>query len=252
YTLGDNVENLTGTLASGQTLSGNALANAITGAAGDDTLIGGDGNDSLNGGAGADTVIGGAGNDTHTLDKLGDVVVENPGEGTDLVKTSLASYSLGSDVENLTGTLATGQALTGNDLANTITGAAGDDTLDGGAGNDTLNGGGGNDNLLGGSGNDTINGSTGNDVIDGGPGNDRLTGSGGTDTFVFHAGFGQDTVTDFAAGASSNDVIEFHDGLFADFNAVLAHATASGTSTVISVDATTSITLQHVTLASLT
>ena len=68
-------------------------------------------------------MIGGAGNDTYTVDNAGDVVIENAGEGTDLVKTSLAAYTLTTNVENLTGTAATGQTLTGNALANTITAA---------------------------------------------------------------------------------------------------------------------------------
>ena len=82
----------------------------------------GDGNDVLDGGAGADTMVGGTGNDTYSVDNAGDVVIENAGEGTDTVKTSLASYTLTDNVENLTGTVATGQTLTGNALANSIGG----------------------------------------------------------------------------------------------------------------------------------
>ncbi len=44
---------------------------------------------------------------------------------------------------------------TGNELANILTGGAGDDTLDGGAGNDVLRGGLGADVMTGGTGNDT-------------------------------------------------------------------------------------------------
>ncbi|HYE29346.1 MAG TPA: hypothetical protein VEA61_14090, partial [Allosphingosinicella sp.] len=69
----DEVENLTGTSTTGQTLSGNAGNNGIQGGTGNDTLNGGDGddmldggggNDTLNGGNGDDTLHGGAGNDT--------------------------------------------------------------------------------------------------------------------------------------------------------------------------------------------
>ncbi len=165
YTLGDNVENLTGTVATGQTLAGNALANSITGGAGNDTLIGGDGNDVLNGGAGADTMIGGTGNDTYTVDNAGDVVIENAGEGTDTVKTSLAAYTLTANVENLTGTATTGQTLTGNAIANTITGGAGNDTLIGGDGDDVLNSGKGADTMIGGTGNDTYTVDNAGDVV---------------------------------------------------------------------------------------
>jgi Ca2+-binding RTX toxin-like protein len=62
--------------------------------------------------------------------------------------------------------------------------------MNGGSGNDTLNGGGGNDRLIGGTGNDTLNG---------GGGNDRLVGGGGNDRFVFANGFGDDTISGFAA-----------------------------------------------------
>ncbi|EJC69566.1 putative calcium-binding protein, partial [Rhizobium leguminosarum bv. viciae WSM1455] len=140
-----NVENLTYTGSANFTGTGNALDNTITG---------GIGNDTLNGGAGADTLIGGEGGDTYIVDHAGDLVTEAADEGTDTVRTTLASYTLGSDLENLTyiGTLAfTG---TGNDLDNVITGGAAIDTLSGGVGNDTLNGGAGADRLIGGEGND--------------------------------------------------------------------------------------------------
>ncbi len=136
YALGANVENLTYTGASSFTGTGNSLANVITGGAGADTL---------DGGTGADTLIGAAGNDTYVVDNAGDVVTEAASEGTDTVRTTLASYALGSNVENLTyigGSAFTG---TGNSLANVITGGAGADTLDGGTGADTLIGGAGND-----------------------------------------------------------------------------------------------------------
>jgi Ca2+-binding RTX toxin-like protein len=78
-----------------------------------------------------------------------------------------------------------------------------------------------------------------------------LTGGTGNDTFVFRTGFAQDTITDFTAGAGSDDVIEFRDGIFADFAAVLAASSASGSSTVITVDASTTITLQGVAIGNL-
>ena len=51
-----------------------------------------------------------------------------------------------------------------------------------------------------GSGNDTLRGGAGNDRLEGGAGNDSLTGAGGRDTFVFGAGDGADTITDFTDG----------------------------------------------------
>lgn len=67
-----------------------------------------------------------------------------------------------------------------------------------------------NDVLVGTSGNDTIDGGNGLDTITGGAGNDILTGGGQADTFVFHAGDGNDTITDFYA--YGGDVIKFDFG----------------------------------------
>ncbi|MGO8256542.1 rhizobiocin, partial [Rhizobium leguminosarum bv. viciae] len=124
-----NVENLTYTGSANFTGTGNVLDNTITG---------GIGNDTLNGGGGADTLIGSAGDDTYIVDHAGDIVTEAADAGTDTVRTTLASYTLGSDVENLTyiGTVAF--VGTGNSLDNTITGGAAIDMLSGGAGNDVL------------------------------------------------------------------------------------------------------------------
>ncbi|HEY0312959.1 MAG TPA: calcium-binding protein [Allosphingosinicella sp.] len=137
YALTANVENLTGTSSSGQALTGNGLDNHIVGGVGNDTLTGGDGNDILDGGAGADAMAGSLGNDIYYVDDAGDTVTENPGEGTDEVRTSLASYTLGPNVENLTG-LTAGQTLSGNGLANVITAAPGSAVLHGAAGDDVL------------------------------------------------------------------------------------------------------------------
>ncbi|TBZ05593.1 calcium-binding protein, partial [Rhizobium leguminosarum] len=145
YTLDVNVENLTyiGTAAFAGT--GNALNNVLTGGAVADNLSGGAGNDTLLGGAGSDTMSGGTGDDIYVVDIATDLVIENTNEGTDTVQTALASYTIGNNVENLTYTGSANFTGTGNVLANTITGAAGNDVLDGGAGNDTLIGGAGND-----------------------------------------------------------------------------------------------------------
>src|SRR5437764_9381576 len=126
----------------------------MTGGVGNDLLDGGSGNDTLDGGVGADTMTGGLGNDIFLVDNAGDVVNENPGEGTDTVKTTLSSYTLTSNVENLTYIGAGNFGGVGNALANIITGGAGNDVLNGGVGNDTLDGGVGADTMTGGLGND--------------------------------------------------------------------------------------------------
>ncbi|MFJ4453020.1 peroxidase family protein [Pseudomonas sp. NPDC089392] len=213
YTLGANVENLTYTGSSAFTGTGNALANTITGGAA---------NDVLNGGAGADRLVGGVGDDTYVVDDAGDVVVEATGAGTDLVRTTLASYTMANNVENLTYTGAGNFTATGNGLANIINGAAGNDTLngDGGndtlngnAGNDTLNGDAGNDQLFGGLGADRLSGGGGDDSLDGGDGNDTLLGDAGNDTL--NGGAGDDSLD----GGNGNDTLQGGDGndtLFGD------------------------------------
>src|SRR5439155_1622720 len=123
-------------------ISGGDGNDTLYGAAGNDTLNGGNGIDVLDGGLGADTMSGGAGSDTYVVDNVGDVVSENSGEGTDLVQSSI-TYTLGSDVENLTLTGATAINGTGNGLDNVINGNSAANVLSGGDGNDTLHGGGG-------------------------------------------------------------------------------------------------------------
>lgn len=115
--------------------------------------------------------------------------------------------------------------LNGGNGADILDGLAGNDTLVGGRGADVLNGGngddlllgddlkigaGGNDILNGGAGNDILDGGKGDDILTGGAGNDLLTGGKGGDTFVFAAGEGTDTISDFKLGA---DVIGLSGGL---------------------------------------
>jgi Ca2+-binding RTX toxin-like protein len=157
YQLAANVENgyvEAGTLAGG--IIGNAMDNVLTGNAGANELSGGDGNDTLDGQAGADKMSGGAGNDLYRVDAAGDIVTEDANAGNDTVQTTLSKYTLGANVENLVYTGSQAFAGTGNALANSIMGGAGNDTLSGGAGNDTLIGNGGNDVMDGGADSDTV------------------------------------------------------------------------------------------------
>ncbi|HEX8641499.1 MAG TPA: calcium-binding protein [Allosphingosinicella sp.] len=131
-------------------LSGAAAADTLTALAGDDTLNGGAGDDILDGGAGIDTMSGGVGDDSYHIDDSLDVFTEDAAAGTDKILTSLASFSLSGldNFENLTGTSATGQQLTGNDGTNVVVGAAGNDILNGGAGADEMRGGLGDDGYV--------------------------------------------------------------------------------------------------------
>jgi Ca2+-binding RTX toxin-like protein len=145
YTLGSNLENLTLTGTGAINGTGNSLNNVILGNAANNTLDGGAGNDTLN---------GGAGNDTYIIDSTTNTLVENLDAGIDTVESSV-SYTLGSNLENLTLTGTGAINGTGNSLNNVILGNGANNTLNGGAGNDTLNGGAGNDTLNGGAGDDT-------------------------------------------------------------------------------------------------
>lgn len=150
-----SIENITGS-SHNDTLTGDDGANILLGGAGDDTLVGNGGNDTLDGGSGADTMTGGTGDDIYYVDNPADIVIEDANAGNDTVITSLASYTLGANVENLVATGIAAFVGTGNGLDNSITGSAGNDNLYGLDGNDTLDGGAGADYLDGGAGFDTV------------------------------------------------------------------------------------------------
>jgi Ca2+-binding RTX toxin-like protein len=253
YALADDadIEILAAYLSKGEDdlkLTGNAVAQTITGNYGDNVL---------DGKGGADELIGLLGDDTYYVDDAGDIVVEATGGGSDTVAVSV-SYALGADADiellrtrSNAGTTAID--LTGNKLAQTITGNAGDNILhDGGAGAaDTLKGLGGNDTYRifnagdvivegAGQGTDKViaavdyklgagvyveimqtNGSAGKSGIDltgnefaqtitGNAGDNRLEGKGGADTLTGLGG--KDTfVFATALGAGNVDIV-------ADFN----------------------------------
>ena len=133
------------------------------GSAAPDLMLGSSGNNVFIGGAGLDRMEGGAGNDTYYVQDVGDIVVEQPGGGTDTVN-SFVDYALPNSVENLylAGTdNIRGSGNTGN---NYIVGNSGNNVLAGLSGNDYLNGGYGDDRLIGGPGTNMIDGGDGFDT----------------------------------------------------------------------------------------
>ena len=207
WTLGANLENLTLTGLGNLSGTGNELNNTIIGNSGNNVLDGGSGIDILDGGLGNDTLIGGLGNDAlrggagddiYSVDSIGDIITEV--SGTDTVMSAI-SWTLGSNLENLT--------LSGTDAIR-------------GIGN-TLN--------------NTIIGNDGNNVIDGLVGRDILTGGLRADTFRFSTKptFGASTadhITDFSA--SEGDLLQISRFAFG----LASNATASLT-TVSSASALT-------------
>jgi Ca2+-binding RTX toxin-like protein len=241
YTLGADVENLTLTGTAAVNGTGNELNNIITGNSAANTLDGGAGTDTLDGGAGADTMRGGLGDDSYVVDSAGDVVSETSTLASEIdIVTASVSYTLTTNVENLTltGTAAingSGNALsnvlTGNSAANVLTGGAGNDTYVVGTGDTTIEvAGGGIDTVqsaitwtlaanlehlsltgttaINGTGNSLANTLIGNsaaNVLDGGTSADTLTGGLGNDTYVVdNAG---DVVSETSSLASEIDTV---------------------------------------------
>jgi Ca2+-binding RTX toxin-like protein len=134
------------------------------------------------------------GNDTYYVDNIGDTVIENAGEGTDTIISSI-SYTLGTNVENMTLSGTVNINATGNELNNVLTGNADNNILAGSLGNDTLNGG--------------------------------L----GADTFVFDTALGATNVDSIAGFATGSDSIQLALAMFSGVGAagaLSATAFASG------------------------
>lgn len=195
---------------SADTFNGYAGNDTLRGNGGADVLDGGTGNDSIDGGAGADTLRGGAGDDQYVVNLATDRVVELAGEGVDTVRSTAATYTLGTQVERLI--LAGSGSIDGNGnaAANMLSGNGGANRLSGVGGNDTLSGGGGND------------------VLTGGAGNDRLSGGAGADTLRFTTALNAQTNVDQIVGyAPAADNIALDNAVFTGIGAVGALANAA-------------------------
>jgi Ca2+-binding RTX toxin-like protein len=190
-TLGNHLDKLVMIGSDAINATGNNLSNTMTGNFASNTLTGLDGSDRLDGNQGADTMIGGIGNEIYFVDNVGDVIIENFGEGTDLVR-SFIDFSLAAlpDVEEIELQGVAALNATGNDGANRLVGNNGANTILGGAGADSIRG-----NF----------------------GADTLTGENGADVFLYigvneSGPSAKDTITDFG---STVDKLDFS-GIDAD------------------------------------
>ena len=104
------------------------------------------------------------------------VVLSSPGAGITLATASATGQILNDDIA----------PMIGSDLANTLTGTAG------------------NDVIYGRGGGDTINGYEGDDYIDGGVGSDKMAGGGGNDTYVVDSRYDRVTET---SGAGTDTIV---------------------------------------------
>jgi Ca2+-binding RTX toxin-like protein len=165
-----------------------------------DRLIGGGGSDTLDGSGGRDRMEGGVGDDVYIVSEAGDVVVERPGEGTDIVFAIGADgYVMPEEAELMLLSAATGFGNAGN---NRILGDDGSSVIRAGAGDDTFSGGGGSDTLW---------------------------GDAGADDFVVGRGGGREEIRDF--NARQDDLVVVGTGL-TNFTQARARMVQSGSDVI--------------------
>jgi Ca2+-binding RTX toxin-like protein len=161
-----------------------------TGIAGSTQIDLGSGNDTVGLGDGDDRVFLGDGAD----------IIDSRG-GNDSISGGVGDDSISLGAGNDSGYGAVGaDRIDGGEGNNLLNGGDGDDVLWAGSGADKLIGGNGDDFLNGYAGNDFLMGGTGSDTLIGGEGSDMLMGGVGSDVFFFDTNFGNDVITDLAAG----------------------------------------------------
>ncbi|SFK14097.1 Hemolysin-type calcium-binding repeat-containing protein [Pseudovibrio ascidiaceicola] len=215
-------------LATGEISGGDAEGDQLTnisqvfGTSYDDVIIGDDNNNGLFGLDGDDHLEGGGGDDWLNAYGSGSDYLDG-GTGNDTVRYRWSESAVTVDL---------------TDQANNAGDAAGDTyvSIENVMGSDEYG--------------DIIVGDAGNNNLWGYGGDDTLTGGDGDDTFLFEKNFEHDIITDFTAGAGSEDVIQFA-ATFDSVADVLAAASDVGADTVIYVNDDTSITLQNVSVADL-
>ena len=215
------------------TFNGDATANVTaTGIEAVEVVL--DSNDSvtLTGAVGAASVRITGGTGANVIDASGltsaTAITFTGGRGNDSFTGSAGledtiDYSAETDGGSVTVNLATGTATDTNGNTDTLSGV---------------------EHVITGGGADSITGSSAANRIEAGAGNDTIAGGGGRDSFSFRAGFGQDTISDFAV---ANEVLLFDAAVFSTVDQVLAAATVIGGDTVINAGGGNTITLTGVT-----
>jgi len=226
------------------TLGASNRTDLLRGGDGDDLLLGSNGNDRLFGDAGSDTLLGGNGRDTLEGGEGADRLV-----GGDGAQADTASYDL--SASGVWARLGAGEGLAGDAAGDELVGM---ENLLGSAFDDTLEGSDEANRIDGGAGADLISGLAGDDILIGLDGDDTMTGDAGDDQFwLFAAAPGADVITDFQAGAGSEDALRlFGFGpAFDTFAEVIAAASDDGTDTTIDFGGGNSVTLENVLVADL-
>lgn len=171
------------------TLTGNALANSLSGNGGGGVMYGGDGDDTLSERSGQSYLRGEDGDDSIAGGADFDDIHGNQGADT---------ASAG----------AAGDWVVGGKGGDSLSGEAGDDIVYGNLGADTLLGGDGEDTLRGGQDGDTLSGGAGADWLSGDRGDDTLAGGAGADIFHSFAGADLDLILDFNIGEGDRLLVD--------------------------------------------
>jgi len=231
-------------------LDGGNDGDIIYGEGGNDTIIGGSGQDYLDGGAGIDTVVYAGSNAGVTVDLANDTASGGDADGPAQIvgRGTVIRHDILKGFENVVGS-SHDDHLIGTDVANKLSGGAGDDTLTGGKGSDVLDGGAGSDtadyadaargvtltlvgngsagdkyisieNLAGSGFNDKLTGNAAANVLTGQGGKDNIAGGGGDDTLLGDFAYQGDApprpgmgtgYTTLAPDATNNSIATAHD-----------------------------------------
>ncbi|MEH6466323.1 MAG: cadherin-like domain-containing protein, partial [Porticoccus sp.] len=169
-------------------------------------------------------------NGTVSWDQVNSTVTFTP--SSDYVGPAAFSYTVSDGFEATTGNVLIDVSID-TSIAITTVGSSGTEALVGGRKGDRLFGLGGDD---------TLTGAEGDDLLNGGEGNDHLVGDKGNDTYIFAAGYGQDTVDNSTSNKNDTDVLKFTGDITAD----MLLFSQSGDDLLIGLSGTTdSVTVQN-------